>query len=63
MRLYYVEVWNDGMEYEAGKAGAVIKVRASSLDHAETKAFRDYEVSCGIGLVSTREVRARKHES
>jgi hypothetical protein len=47
MQTFQVEVWADGNDYEAGKDGKIIKIRANSPSHAETKSLRsrEYEVA------------------
>lgn len=52
MKTYLVEVWTDGMAYEAGQIGKYITVRANDASHAEDKAMasREYEVADCIGV-------------
>ena len=40
MRTFIVEVWDNGADYEAGKSGYWVKVRAKTAGQAEEKAMR-----------------------
>ena len=43
MRTYYVEVWENGSDYESGKSGLLLAVKATSIAHAEEVAMRSRE--------------------